>query len=144
MSEKFPNLISVVNINIALLQRLTNASYSAKSNEYVYKMSTRSVTSVSSYKFGRVRCVHGTSYELATRNKEAQQNLVFDFIQSFVETYSIKQHLVPLHVHGGNGFKDGRESSGDDERNGKAFDGRSQRKCCVRCCPDNLISPFGS
>jgi len=69
--EKFPNLISVVNIN-SVIANTTNASYSVKSNEYVYKISTRLVISVSSCIRLCTRCVHGTSNELTTRNKEVQ------------------------------------------------------------------------
>jgi len=71
MSEKFRNLISVVNIN-SVITNITIASYSIKSNEYVYKISTRLIISVSSYIRPCTVCSWDPSYELVTLNKEAQ------------------------------------------------------------------------
>jgi len=82
-------------------------------------------------------------YELATRNGEAQYNFVFDLKIFCRNLFSIQQAFGDeaasrsiLHTHTvGKRFKDGRESSGDDQRNkGKAFDSCSRRKRCERAC----------
>jgi len=131
VSEKFPNSISVINLNNAIARK-TKDSWSTKSDEYVYTMLGLLGSRVIS---GCVRRVRFTLYELATRNKEAQTMLcsTWNVYRRNVSENDEAASLVLTTYAWRTRFKDGRQSLDDDEPSGRsAIDCCSRRKCHVR------------